>query len=109
MDVKYIYALVALSLFVLLLIIAAVTFYKRDKAEWIRRLKFEDMYAGNIAKMEYDFAIYDRETELLLERRNHSGQITLEDVLPEARESQDIFGKIDSDGVEEITGNYKPE
>lgn len=109
MEVKYIVALSVLGAFVLLLLIAAIVFYRRDKSEWLRQLKLEEMYSGDIAKMEYDFAIYDKETERLLEKRNRSGQITFDDVLPEPRESGDLFGKIDSDGFEEITGNYKPE
>ncbi|MDE6613436.1 MAG: hypothetical protein K2K28_02660, partial [Clostridia bacterium] len=76
--------------------------------------QLDEVYlGGNLAKMEYDFAGYDEETEKILARLNTDTekQVTIDDVLSDNKASvpEEVFAKIDSEGLEEITGKYKPE
>lgn len=109
MEIKYIVAITTLCLFVVILLIVAIITYHRKKEEWDRQIAIEKSLE-NPRKMEYDFAVYDEETERLLARGGkNDGQLTIDDVIGKARDNVDIFGKIKTEGVEEITGNYRPE
>lgn len=108
METQYIVTLVTMLFFVALVIIYAVTSYHRRIEEWNNRQQLENLYvSGAIATMEYDFAVYDEETERLIanDGRREEGQLTFDDVLDDGR----IIGKLDGESIEEITGNYKPE
>ena len=65
------------------------------------------MYADpNLAKMEYDFAMYDEETERLVDRAmGKGGQASAN---PDGDQQLSFLGAADTEGIEEITGNYKP-
>ena len=72
-----------------------------------RRELLAKMYADpNLAKMEYDCAVYDEETERLVTRAvGRNGQIAAN---AEADQQLSFLGAPDTEGIEEITGNYKP-
>lgn len=88
---------------------------KRRRKEEEAKKVLENAYADkNLAKMEYDIAFYDEETYRLM--RGNS-QVTMDEIIsdnaseagadnqPSAEGA--IFAKIDSEGVEEITGRFK--
>ncbi|MBD5585250.1 MAG: hypothetical protein HDQ88_09210 [Clostridia bacterium] len=113
MDVKYIVAIVAGSLFLLLFLIFVILSARRKKLDSLQRQRLEQMYADkNLVKMEYDFVAYDEETEKLInELPLSNGQMSFHDIDPAAVPSFDnaVFQSVDTDGIEEIVGNYKPE
>lgn len=109
MGTEYIIATASLSVFVLLLLIYAITSYRIRVSEWTRQQNIEKSLE-NPVKMEYDFVAYDEETERLLSGNGRTeGQLTFDDVLGGNNAGSDIFAKIDIEGFEEITGNYRPE
>lgn len=110
METQYIIAIVAGGLFLLSLFIYSILNAKRRKHEYRLRTRLDEAYSDeNLVKMEYDFAVYDEETERLLEsgKGGMEKQMTLDDVLPEGK--SEVFAKIDTEGMEEITGNYNPD
>lgn len=112
MEPKFIATIIIIGTFVLLCLIFMIyalykrSVYRRRQAELTKWYTDE-----NLAKMEYDFAVYDEETERLLEGEAYAAdeQVTIEDVLSEDPPSEEVFGKVDGESIEEITGNYKPE
>lgn len=113
MDVKFIVTIVAGSLFLLLFLVFIILSVRRKNKEAQQRQRLEQMYADkNLVKMDYDFIAYDEETEKLVgEMPVTSGQMSIHDIDPSAVTSFDsvVFQTVDTDGLEEITGNYKPE
>ena len=113
MDIKYIVAIVACSLFLLLLLIFIILGVQRKQKLKLQRQRLEQMYADkNLVKMEYDFLVYDEETEkIFAEQLERIGQMSFSDVDPSTMSaaSDVIFQTVDTDGLEEIVGNYKPE
>lgn len=114
MEPQYIVAIVAGGLFCLALLIYSIINAKRRKQENILRMRLDEAYSDNsLVKMEYDFAVYDEETERLLEKERGvvDKQITLDDVLPDKKGSSldEVFVKLGAEGMEEITGNYNPD
>lgn len=112
MEVQYIIAIVGGGIVVFLLLVYLIVAVRTGKREERRRNYIENMYADkNLAKMEYDFVNFNEEAARILsmhEREN--GQLTIDDVLAGINSPNDpIFGKIDNDGPEEITGTYNPE
>ena len=71
------------------------------------------MYADkNLVKMEYDFLVYDEETEkIFTAQMERSSQMSFNDVDPSSMPASDgaIFQTVDTDGLEEIVGTYKPD
>lgn len=114
MDPQYIVAIVAGSVFLILLFSFVIVYAVRCSNAKKLRQKLDSVYLdSNLAKMEYDFAVYDEETAKMLENMSAAPveQVTIDELLGENRlaSAEDVFGKIDSEGMEEITGNYKPE
>lgn len=112
----------AAGLFALLLL---AYFLKADAAKKFEQRKREDLqkaYADkNLAKMEYDVAVYDEETRKLMNPKTDS-QVTMDEVVKTSSEEDEkkpepeekklsageiLFGKVDGEGMEEITGNFK--
>ena len=113
MDIKYIVAIAAGSLFLLLFLIFIILFAQRRQKLKLQRQRLEQMYADkNLVKMEYDFLVYDEETEkIFAEQMERISQMSFSDVDPSSMPATDdaIFQTVDTDGLEEIVGNYKPE
>jgi hypothetical protein len=111
----YIVLICAASIFLVLFIIYLIiairgSRYARKNMDAIK----EHYQGGNLRKMEYDYASYDEFANPAVESEE-DGQVTIEEVLDSAssvssgsKSDEEIFGKVESDGVEEIKGNYKP-
>ena len=100
MEVKYIVAIVAGAIFAAMFIICvAVWLYTKHKQKILRESITKMYNDPALGKMEYDFAAYDEETNRILNASNSGGQITIDDIIENSAENE---------GLEEITGNYKP-
>lgn len=107
-------AIVAGSVFLLLFLIFLILSAQTRKKLKLQRLRLEQMYADkNLVKMYYDFLVYDEETENIIftaqmERSSQMGFGDADsDSIPASQGS--IFQTVDTDGLEEIVGNYKPD
>ena len=114
MNPEYIIAIVTGGVFLILLLSFVIVYgVRRSNHKKFQKQLDEAYLGGNLAKMEYDFAAYDEETEKILERLSAGAekQVTIDDVLSDNKSAlpEDVFAKIDTEGLEEITGNYKPE
>lgn len=104
------------GLFIILLFAYILHYINQKKIDKLNRQRLNEAYSDkNITKMEYDLAFYDEETLRLLGRATE-GQVTIDEVLTvdgatvdaATKKTDDaIFNKIENEGVEEITGNYK--
>ncbi len=113
MDPKYIVAIILAGLFFVLLFSFLIVYIVRLKKAKEFQAVLDKVYLdSNLAKMEYDFAVYDDETAEFLSKMNSGDekQVTIDDVLNDGKSAnyEDVFAKIDSEGLEEITGNYNP-
>lgn len=109
MDGKYIFALVILGLFFLLILISfAFLEYLRKKDEKLQAW-INDWYANNdLNKPDYDNITAEEEIPVQSVQETvyeavDTNEETEEDDLPNLDEA---YGKIDVEGIEEITGNY---
>lgn len=114
MDSQYIVAIVAGSVFLILFVSFLIAYAVRCSNARKFRRKLDSVFLdGNLAKMEYDFAVYDEETAKLLANMSVAPveQVTIDELLSDGKPvpAEEVFAKIDSEGMEEITGNYKPE
>ncbi len=114
MELKYIVAIAAGGLFLLLFLINLLVAAHRRKVERQLQDHLDEVYSDkNLAKMEYDSAVYDEETAKMIakHRQEDEKQVTIYDVLTDGKLTppEEVFGKIENEGMEEITGNYKPE
>ena len=115
MEACYIVMICSAVVFAVLVGLFIIMTVKRRRKEEEAKSVLENAYADkNLAKMEYDIAFYDDETYRLM--RGNS-QVTMDEIIsdnaseagadkqPSAEGA--IFAKIDSEGVEEITGRFK--
>lgn len=101
MELKYIIAIAAGGVFMVMLIAFIVLFFIRRSQKLVLSAALSAVYSDpELSKMEYDFAPYDEETKKILSAVKEEGQMSIEDF---------IGGADDIEGIEEITGNYKPE
>lgn len=103
MEVQYIVAITAAGLFGLLFFIGICTYFHSKTKHRELWGKISKMYNdSNLARIDYDFG-YDSETARIVSASRVDGQLTIEDVL--------FDGAITpaDEGMEEITGNYKPD
>ncbi len=103
LSVQYIIALSVLGVFVLALIIFLVVYGCAVNRKNKQMREIEKMYTDkNLVKMDYDFAMYD-EDEDASETVISSAPVGEEEIKDDV-----IFGRVDKEGLEEITGNYNP-
>ena len=105
------------GVFAFLFLLYVITSIVRIRKLHKQRAELQAMYASDkLAKMEYDLASYDEETYKLLNGNKVATQMTLEDVISDGLDTpavpattidETLFEKIESDGLEELTGNYK--
>ena len=105
MEGKYIFAIVILGVFFLIIFFSFVFLeYERIKEAKLQAWIAEQYDSKEVKKYDYDA---DTEDELSLEKAvavdevSDSGEAIAEDT-----PSEDTFGKIEVEGIEEITGNY---
>lgn len=103
MAVEHIIALSLLGVFAVLLFIFLIIYICTLRRNAKQMNEINKMYNDkNLTKMDYDFTLYDEDGE------------PAENVVSEASGGAEedtgvIFGRVDTEGIEEITGNYKPE
>lgn len=107
MELWHILAIALGSLFVIIFIAFIIVYARNKSREEERNIQLAKMYADpNLAKMEYDCAVCDEETEQLLTRAlGRSSQSASDD---EDDQQLSFLGLAETEGIEEITGNYKP-
>ena len=114
MNPIYIVLITAGGVFVFLLLVYFVFAIEKARDARHRQNELNKVYSDkNLAKMEYSDVTCNEETNKILNRK--SGQITIDEITTEtqsqASESQKsdetVFNKIETEGVEEITGTFK--
>lgn len=110
MDGKYIFAIVILGLFFLLILVSfAFLEYSRVKAEKLQNWISERYSNKDFNRPDYDHVSSDEEIPVVqvvqdvINEVNVADEESVEEVPPEI---DDSYGKIDVEGIEEITGNY---
>ena len=107
MDAKYIFAIVVLGVFFVLIFISfALLEYGRIRRDKLQAWISEQYNSKDVHKYDYDA---EDEEDLIPERK-------MENIVEEVKKSSEkvaddspadeTFGKIDLEGIEEITGNY---
>ena len=115
MEVPYIITITVCSLFVLIFLIYLIVWSHKRNLYNQQMRDIRNMYSDkNLAKMDYDCAIYDAETEKLIAMQQHeAGQMTIDDVMKQSVTSKaadkTVFQTVGTEGLEEITGNYDPD
>lgn len=103
-NIQFFVSIITGSLYALLFFIGLlVMIYRKSKKNELNR-KIALMYNDpNLSKMDYDFSVYDDEITRIVSASRAEGQLTIDDVL--------IGGAVNpvDEGIEEITGNYKPD
>ena len=111
MDPKYIFAIVALSLFFVLFIIFFAMLARKRRMEARLQAWLYEVYSDkNLIKMDYDSADEDEPVQSLTV--SAADAAPAQDEKKEAEEpvkTDELYGKIEIEGIEEITGNYKPQ
>ena len=69
------------------------------------------MYSDkNLVKSDYDFSGEEVPQSFVVREERNSEDEIFEEELEESQQlkMEDVYGKIEIEGIEEITGNYKP-
>lgn len=103
-NVQFIVVMVTCGLYALLFLIGLLVGVYRIRKHNALNARLADMYNDpNLAKMDYDFSGYDEEMKHVVSASGPDGQLTIYDVL-----TSGAVAPVD-EGIEEITGNYKPD
>jgi len=112
MELWLILSTVLGGIYVILLTAYLIVFVRTKKKAAQLRTDLAKMYADpNLAKMDYDFCVCDEETEELINKMQSGEGQAFDAAAGESRPSTaagSVFGAVETDGLEEITGNYKP-
>lgn len=108
MEGKYIFAIVVLGIFFLLIFVSfAFLEYGRIKEDKLQAW-INERYANNeLNKPDYDTVA--EEEEIPVQAVQESGideKVIDEDTADDEKVPDESYGKIDVEGIEEITGNY---
>ena len=106
MDGRYIFAIIILGVFFLLIFVSfAVLEYGRIKESKLQAWISEQYDSKEVKKYDYDA---EDEEELLLEQETAATEevTDVEEEIVEDAPIEDTFGKIEVEGIEEITGTY---
>ncbi|MCD8308741.1 MAG: hypothetical protein LUD19_02715 [Clostridia bacterium] len=117
MEPIFIISIVVGGVVFILLLFYLANLIKRCKAARELKEELDETYTDpNIAKMEYDIAYYDEDIQSRINAMNikTDKQVTIEEVIHGEEqavppEEDALFAKIDDEGMEEISGNYRPE
>ena len=107
MEGKYIFAIVVLGIFFLLIFVAFVVLERgRIKDEKLQAWISERYNSKEVNKYDYDRV--DEEEEIpSAQAEAVVDEEEAEEEPPVDLHLEDAYGKIDIEGIEEITGNYK--
>ena len=104
MEFKYIFAIIVLCIFFLLIFISfAILEYGRVKEEKLQAWIMEQYSSEGVKNYEYaadDEEIPSQTAETVEEKED------IEEEIPPEAHLDDPYGKIDIEGIEEITGTY---
>ncbi len=103
----YIAAAVILAVYVVALVITFVFMYRQRVAEFNERSKVDEELKDP-AIMVYDFMALDQTTDKLIAAGRNDGQITIDDVMDAAALNAEVMAKIETNGIDEVRGNYVP-
>lgn len=112
MEGKYIFALIILGIFFVLILISLAFLEFKRKSEAKLQAWIEERYAdNNLNKFDYDTDSAEEEiAEQSVSEENSVEIIAPEEVAKQNEEPEipvsDAYGKIEVEGIEEITGNY---
>ena len=110
MEGKYIFAIVILGLFFLLIFVSfAFLEYARIKDEKLQAWIDERYADKDLNKPDYDHIMSDEEIPAVQTVQEAVAEVNDidEDVVDDESIPIDTYGKIDIEGIEEITGNYE--
>lgn len=103
MELKYIVAIVAGALFLILFVLSLVVYFYNRRKQKIFRANIAEIYSEeNLVLIDYDCGL-EEESLRVLSAALSEGQMTIEDVMFDGAVSPD------DEGIEEITGNYEPD
>lgn len=103
MAVEHIIALSLLGVFAGLLLIFLIIYICTLHRNAKQMNEINKMYNDkNLIKMDYDYTLYDEDGE-------PAENVVSDDSDGVEEDTDVIFGRVDTEGIEEITGNYKPE
>lgn len=110
MDAKYIVAIAAVGVFAVLFIIFFVLLtYKRKKEAELQqyiRVTYSD---NNLIKLDYD-SVDENAPPIVEGRASAADGLAMakqEETEEEQLHMEEVFGKVNNEGIEEITGNYQ--
>ena len=106
MEAKYIFAIVILGVFFIVIFFSFVFLeYGRVKEAKLQAWIDEQYDSKEVKKYDYDST--DEDELIAVPKATVADEVTdeLEEVKPEITK-EDAYGKIDLEGIEEITGNY---
>lgn len=109
MDGKYIFAIIVLGAFFLLILISfAFLEYARRKEEKLNQWINERYANKELNKFNYDTVNSDEEIPVQSENNaaDEGGEGNKESTEAPRSVPENAYGKIDVEGIEEITGNY---
>lgn len=127
MQTIYIVFICAASLFVVLFLVYVIRACIARRNYLIRQRNIKQAYSdSNLAKMEYDVAVYDdeinnadssdtkdkttsegKEADVNKEDKSDDSAESQSDDSADSDETEALFEKVDNEGMEEITGNFK--
>ena len=112
MEPKYIVAIVALGVFLILFLVFFVLLARRRKTEAKLQAWLQEVYSDkNLIKLDYEDVAGDEIAQTADRTVRQAGDIdyVTRDESEEVQSSEDAYAKIEAEGIEEITGNYNPE
>lgn len=106
MDWKYIFAIVIFGVFFVLIFVSFVILEHARLKERKLRAWISEQYASEDVK-KYDYDAQD-EDDLIPEENTTAISDNVSETVEDVKEEHfdDSYGKIDFEGIEEITGNY---
>ena len=111
MEPKYIVAIVALSVFFILFSIFFILLAHKSKTEAKLQAWLNEIYSDkNLIKIDYDSVSEDDEIVTApKETATESAVETTEEKEDMQTKPTEEYGKLEIEGIEEITGNYEPD
>lgn len=107
MEPKYIFAIVAVGLFFIFFLIFFMLLAYRRNAEAKLQAYIQDFYSDkNLLKIDYDSAA-DENMPQVVEGRRPITAASRDDEETQLK-IEEVFTKVEVEGIEEITGNYQP-
>jgi hypothetical protein len=111
MEPKYIVAICAAGVFLALFVVFIVLTVLRSREKKRRNEEIRANYIDNDKlRLDYDFDFYGASGMPTPTQVTDDTQVTIYDVLESNKPaSEDIYPRKEMEGLEEITGNYKPD